>query len=97
MELLARFGPFRDSANLDEVHGLCQTYHRLGNRFGRIRWNSEVTWAMWNFVSVYLETVLVSVQDSWTVRAKRTIRSEIEAQVEARFSPFADSANLDAI
>jgi hypothetical protein len=72
----ARFGPFGDSANLDEVHGLCQTYHRLGNRFGRIRWNSEVTWAMWNFVSVYLEIVLVSVQDSWMVRAKRTIRSE---------------------
>jgi hypothetical protein len=68
---------------------------------------------MWNFVSVFLETVLVSVQDSWTVRAKRTIHSEIEArklfwmhqmvlqgdeaQVEARLCPFADSANLDAI
>jgi hypothetical protein len=32
----ARFGPFRNSANLDEVHGLRQTYHRLRNRFGRI-------------------------------------------------------------
>jgi hypothetical protein len=112
-QMEARFGPFGDSANLDEVHGLCQTNHRLRNRFGRIRWNSEVTWAMWNFVSVYLETVLVSVQDSWMVRAKCTIRSEIEArklfwmhpivlrgdeaQVEARLSLFADSANLDAI
>jgi hypothetical protein len=38
----ARFGPFGDSANLDEVHGLRQTYHSLGNRFGRIRWNSEM-------------------------------------------------------
>jgi hypothetical protein len=39
-QLEARFGPFGDSANLDEVHGLCRTYHRLINRFGRIRWNS---------------------------------------------------------
>jgi hypothetical protein len=31
-----RFGLFGDSANLDEVHGLRRTYHRLGNRFGRI-------------------------------------------------------------
>jgi hypothetical protein len=38
----ARFGPFGDSANLDArlVHGLCQTYHRLKNHFGRTRWNS---------------------------------------------------------
>jgi hypothetical protein len=52
---------------------------------------------MWNLVSVYLETMLVLVQDSWTVRIKRTIRSEIdlvmvplgdEAQVEARFVPL---------
>jgi hypothetical protein len=34
-QLEARFGPFRDSANLDarSVHGLCQTYHRLRNYF----------------------------------------------------------------
>jgi hypothetical protein len=33
----SRFGPFGDSAKLDDrwVHGLCQTYHRLGNHFGR--------------------------------------------------------------
>jgi hypothetical protein len=36
----ACFGPFGDSANLNEVHGLRQTYHRLRNRFGHIRWNS---------------------------------------------------------
>jgi hypothetical protein len=29
----ARFGPFGDSANLDEVRGLCRTYYRLRNRF----------------------------------------------------------------
>jgi hypothetical protein len=36
----ARIGPFGDCANLDEVHGLRRTYHRLRNRFGRIQWNS---------------------------------------------------------
>ena len=62
---------------------------------------------MWNLVLVRLDTVLVSVQDRCTVCAKHAIGSEIildapngapgdEAQVEAHFSPFADSANLDA-
>jgi uncharacterized membrane protein len=58
-------------------------------------------------ISVHLETVLASVQDRCTVCAKCTIGSEIildthtmvllgdEAQVEARFGPFGDSANLD--
>jgi hypothetical protein len=62
---------------------------------------------MWNLSSFYLETVLVSVQERCMVCARRTIGSEIvldhlmaplgdEAQVEACFSPFRDSANLDA-
>ena len=62
---------------------------------------------MWNLVSIRLEMVLVLVQDRCTVCAKRTIDSEIiwtqptvplgdEAQVEAHFDPFGDSANLDA-
>ena len=33
---------------------------------------------MWNFVSVYLEEVLVSVQDECMVCAKHTIGSEID-------------------
>jgi hypothetical protein len=60
---------------------------------------------MWNFVLVRLETVLVSVQDRCMVCAKRTIGSKSfrthqmvslgdEAQVDARFIPFGDSANL---
>ena len=60
-----------------------------------------------NHVSVRLEMVLMSVQDSCMVCAKHTIGSETvldapmvllgdEAQVEARFSPFGDSANLDS-
>jgi hypothetical protein len=38
----ARFGPFGDSATLDArlVHGLRQTYCRLGNSIGGTRWNS---------------------------------------------------------
>ena len=36
-----------------------------------------MTWFMWNLVSVYLEAVLVFVQDRWTVYAKRTIDSQI--------------------
>ena len=54
------------------------------------------------------EIVLVSVEDRCTVCAKCTIGSDIvfnvpkvllgeEAQLEAPFSPFGDSANLDAI
>ena len=35
-----------------------------------------ITWVMWNLVSDHLETVLVSVQDGWTVYAKRTIGSK---------------------
>jgi hypothetical protein len=62
---------------------------------------------MWNVISVRLETVLVSVQDRCTVCAKRTVGSEIifnaamvllgdEAQADARFGPFGDSAILNA-
>ena len=62
---------------------------------------------LWKLVSVRLEIVLVSVQDRCTVCAKRTIGLDSvinapmvllgdEAQVEAHFSPFGDSANLDA-
>jgi hypothetical protein len=61
----AHFGPFGESTNLDatKVHGLHRSYHRLGHRFGRTRWNSKVTWFMWNLSSFCLEIVLVSVQD----------------------------------
>jgi len=66
-----------------------------------------VTLDLWKLVSVRLEIVLVSVQDRCTVCAKCTIGLDIdfnapmvllgdEAQVEARFSPFGDSSNLDA-
>jgi hypothetical protein len=64
-----------------------------------------VTWVMVNLVSVCLELVLVSVQDRCMVCAKRTIGLGIifnetdgtprdEAQLDACFGPFGDSANL---
>ena len=57
--------------------------------------------------SVSLEMVLVLVQDRSTVCAKCSIGSisfrphpmvllGVEAQLDARFGPFGDSANLDA-
>ena len=64
-----------------------------------------MTWVMWNLTSFCLETVLVSVRDRCKVCARHTVGSEIildapdgntrRAQVEARFGPFRDSANLD--
>jgi hypothetical protein len=61
----ARFGQFGDSATLDAilVHGLLQTYHRLGNSIGGTRWNSYLTWVLWNLISIYFETMLASVHD----------------------------------
>jgi hypothetical protein len=61
---------------------------------------------MWNLISVRSETALVSVQERCTACAKLTTGSSIvldapvvllgnEAQVEACFHPFGDSANLD--
>jgi uncharacterized membrane protein len=61
---------------------------------------------MWNLVSVHFKTVIVSLKDRCTVCAERTMGSEIlldapkgtpsdEAQVEARFGSFGDSANCD--
>jgi hypothetical protein len=37
-QVVARFGPFGDSANFDELHGLHRMYHWLENRFGHTRW-----------------------------------------------------------
>jgi hypothetical protein len=78
-QLEARFDPFRNSANLNTrpMHGLRRTYHRLRNRFGHSRWNTKVSWVMWNLVSVRLETVLVSMQDRCTICVQRTKGSEI--------------------
>jgi hypothetical protein len=57
------------------VYSLCRTYHSLKNYFGRTRWNTKVTWAMWNLILYHLEMVLVSEEDRCTVCAKHTIGS----------------------
>ena len=65
-----------------------------------------MTWVMSNLVLNRLETVLVSAQDRCTVFAKHTMAQKSfwtpqmvllgnEAQVEARFDLFGNSANLD--
>ena len=64
-------------------------------------------WVISNLVSIRLETVLVSVQDWCTVCGKHTMAQKSfwthqvvvlvdKAQVEARFGPLGDSANLDS-
>ena len=66
-----------------------------------------MTWVLWNPISVRLEIVFVLVKDRCTVCAKRTIGLDVvfnalmvllgdEVQVEACFSLFGDSVNLDA-
>jgi hypothetical protein len=64
-----------------------------------------VTWVMWNLDSFCLEIVFASGQDRCMVCARRAHKSFLmhlmvplgdEAQVEAHFGPFGDSANLDA-
>ena len=64
-------------------------------------------WDMWNLVSIRLETVLVSLQYRCKVCAQHTMAQKLfwthhmvlvgdEAQVEARFGLFRDSANVDS-
>ena len=57
----SHFGLFGDIVGVDAIYlqALRRTYHRLGNRFGRTRWNSLVTWVLWKLVSDRLEIVLV--------------------------------------
>ena len=61
----------------------------------------------WKLVSVRFEIVLISTQDSCTICADHAIVSEVmlgapdgtprlQGQVEALFSPFGDSVDLDA-
>jgi hypothetical protein len=87
------------------MHGLCRTYHWLRNHFGDTQWYFYVTWVKWRLVSVHLETVLISTQDTCTVctdvpyACKLFWAHPIEllgdvGQVEAHFGLFGDSVNL---
>ena len=55
------------------------TKHTIGSekQFRRTRWNSSVTWVVWNLVLISLETVLALVQDRCMVCARHTIGLEI--------------------
>jgi hypothetical protein len=70
VQLEVRFGPFRDSANLDarSVHGLRQMLHRLGNCFTH---PLELLGGMGHVECHFgpVQVVLVSVQDGCTVCA----------------------------
>jgi hypothetical protein len=74
----SRFGPFRDgiSVRARKVHGLCQTYHRVRNHFGRTRWYSKLTRLKWKHVSVHLETMLIMTHYWCLICAEHTIGSE---------------------
>ena len=73
------FSLFGDSVSVGArwVHGLRQTYDRLRNRFGRTHWYSKVTRLKWKLDSVYLEIVLILMQDRCMVCAEHTKGSEI--------------------
>ena len=64
-------------------------------------------WVMSNLISIHLEMMLLSLHDRCTVCAKHTMGQKSfwthqmvllgdEAQVEAHFGLFGDSANLDS-
>jgi hypothetical protein len=75
----AHFGPFGDSANLDarQVYGLCRMYRRLENHFGRTPMALLGDVGHVESVWVCLVMVLVLVQDSCTICAKRTLGTKI--------------------
>jgi hypothetical protein len=64
-------------------------------------------WVLWNLISVCLDIVLVSVQDSCTVYAECTMSSKIildtheehlgdMGHVESHFDPFGHSVSIGA-
>ena len=59
------------------MHGLRQTYHRLRNSFGHTIWYFKVMRLKWKFDSVYLEIVLIVMQDRGTVCAEGTIGTKV--------------------
>jgi hypothetical protein len=75
----SRFGPFGDGVSVGarQVHGLCQTCHRVRNCFGRTRSYLKVTRLKWKLISVRLHIVLILTQDRCMVCVEHTIGSEI--------------------
>ena len=68
------------------VHGLCLIYHTLRNHFGRNRWYSPLKRLKWKLGLVYLEIVLILMQDSCIVCMERNLCSEINLDASDRTS-----------
>jgi hypothetical protein len=72
-------GPFHDGVSVRArwVHGLRQTYHRVGNHFGCTRWYSKLTRLKWKLVLIHLEIVLILTQDRCMVCVEYSISLEV--------------------
>ena len=75
----SRFGLFEDSVRLCArlVQGLRLMHHRLRNYFGSTRWYFSVKRLKWNLGLVYLQIVLVLMQDRYMLCMEHTICVEI--------------------
>jgi hypothetical protein len=75
----SHFGPFGDSISVGArwEHGLRRTYQKLRNYFGHTRWVLLGDEAQVEGLPVRLEIVLILIQVSCIVCAKRTKGSEI--------------------
>jgi hypothetical protein len=75
----SRFGPFGDSVSFRAryVHGFRQNVPQAQKSFWMHRMALLGVRLKWKLVSVYLEIVLILIQDRCTVCAKRTVGSEI--------------------
>jgi hypothetical protein len=85
--LISHFGPFGESVSFGArlVHGLCLIHHTLRNHVGRNRY-SPLKRLKWKLGSVYLEIVLILMQDSCIVCMECTLRSEINLDASDRTS-----------
>ena len=72
-------------------------HHRLRNYFGRTRWYSLVKRLMWNLGFVYLEIVLILMQDRCTVCMEHTICSEINLDTPNDGTVDAPMEQLDEV
>ena len=72
-------GVLRDRISFDSryVHGLRLMHQSLRNHFGSTCWYSKVKRLKWRLGSVYLEIVLILMQDRCTICIEHTICSEI--------------------
>ena len=82
-------------------------HHSLRNHFGHTIWYSLVNRLKWKLGSLYLEIVLILMQDRYTDCMERTICSEINldgtdgtlddvCHMKSRFGLFGDSVSFGA-